>query len=149
MRVSFTKMSETTFKERFFDSGATQTFGKAWEIGQKILGFGWIGEEEIKLDNKKDTPLPRWGIYQKRHSFWKLVDGKRKFFGPIKYIRENFYIPKEPGTGKQPATWNNFKNGMAAWKALTSEEKQEYNIRANKMKLHGVNLFLREWLNSH
>ena len=135
--------------ERLYDLGVQGSFGRPWELGQKVFGYSYYGEEEIKLDNKTDIPLSRWGVYQKRHSFWKIVDGKRKYYGPIKYIRENFYIPKESGTGGQPTTWDNFRNGMTAWRALTSEEKTEYNIRGHKMKLHGVNLFLRNWLKSH
>jgi len=38
---------------------------------------------------------------------------------------------------------------MVAWANLTSEQKAVYNGRDEKIHLHGVNLFLREYLNSN
>lgn len=153
-------MPTTQTKERFLDLGAQKKFGKAWEYGQKIYGQGYYGEIEIELlffgygiqhygldlyglDNK------RWGIYQKRHGNWRLADGTKEYFGPIEYVRENFYIPKQTITEAKTNNWNKFRLGMAAWKLLTNEEKQAYNKEANKLHLHGVNLFLRRWLKSY
>jgi len=135
--------------ERLYDLGVQGNFGRPWELGQKVFGYSYYGEEEIKLDNKTDPPLSRWGVYQRRHSFWKIVDGKRKFFGPIKYIRESFMQNDQHYTPAREANETKFRNGMSAWALLTSEQKTEYNIRGNKIKLHGVNLFLRNWLKSH
>jgi len=125
-------------KERFFDFGVVKKFGIAFEYGQKIYGQGMYGAEEPKIDNQQDTPLERFGIYQRRHNNGKVV-----------YIRENFYIPLNPQSGPQQSWRNTFKSGMEAWALLTDEEKEAYNREANKLHLHGVNLFLKRWLNSY
>jgi len=147
-------------KERFLDFGVTKKFGKGFEYGQKIYGQGFYGEEETEfprfgyglqlygLDLYGDDNL-RWGIYQRRYSHWKLVNGKRKYYGKRTTIRENFMVPKQTITETKTANWNKFKAGMEAWKLLTAEEKQAYNREANKLHLHGVNLFLRRWLRSY
>jgi len=136
-------------KERFFDFGVIKKFGKGWEYGQKIYGQGFYGETEIEMllhgygvqlfgyDLYGINNL-RWGIYQRRHDSGKVI-----------YVRENFYIPKQTWSQAKQDNWDKFANGMAAWKLLTSEEKEAYNREANKLHLHGVNLFLRRWLNSY
>lgn len=146
-------------QERFFDFGAQGTFGKAWEIGQKICGLGHCGEKEIEFlilglgvqqcgNAELGSDNLRWGVYQKRYSHWKLVGGTKKYSGPQKYIREKFYQCLNPQLENQQIWRNVFKSGMAAWKLLTELEKELYNKNAKKYHIHGVNLFLRNWLNS-
>lgn len=136
-------------KERFFDFGVIKKFGRAWEYGQKIYGQGQYGETEIEFllfgygvqlygFSEYGSDNPRWGIYQRRHDNGKVI-----------YVRENFYIPKQTMSEAKQANWDKFKSGMEAWALLTSGEKEEYNKEAHKLKLHGVNLFLRRWLNSY
>jgi len=152
-------MAETTSKERFNDVGISGRFGKAWEIGEKRFGEGHFGEEEIEYllfglgvqqfgNSEFGSDNLRWGLYQKRHSNWKIVDGKRVFFGPVKYIREKFYQCKNRNSPGQQTQRNKFRDGMTAWSGLTEEQKKLYNKNAGKYHMHGVNLFLREWLNS-
>jgi len=152
-------MSLVSSIKRFFELGVVKKFGEAWMYGEKIYGQAIYGNEELEWGMngygfkvygfvEYGSDDRRWGIYQKRHSHWKLVNEKRKCFGPVRFIRMNFMFPKEPGTPGQVANWNKFKDGMAEWKLLTREQKDVYNKNARKYRLHGVNLFLREWLNS-
>lgn len=147
-------------KERFFDGETKGSFGRGWEYGQKIYGQGYYGEEEIEIPlfgygiqlyglYEYGSDNQRWGIYQKRYSHWAIVDGKRKYFGKRKHVRESFYQCVNPQYPDQQNWRNVFKLGMDDWKALTSEKRQAYNKEAHKLKLHGVNLFLRRWLKSY
>jgi hypothetical protein len=142
-------MPKVQSTERFFDFGVIQKFGKPYEYGQKIYGEGHFGEEEIEMlltgygiqlygHDEFGADNFRWGIYQRRHKAGKVI-----------YVRENFYQGWGPGSEAQTATRTNFKNGMDAWKLLTRQERNAYNIRGHKLKIHGVNLFLRNWLKSH
>jgi len=142
-------MAKPTSEERFYDIEARGKFGNPTKYGKRIYGKVKYGEEEKMIIGPDDEPQPRWGIYRRYHSHWKLVDGKRKYFGPWKFSRRIFYIPKEPGTPDQVVNWNKFKEGMVEWKNLTEEIKDWYNKRARKLRLYGVNLFLSEWLNSN
>jgi len=57
-----------------------------------------------------------------------------------------FYMQWAPRTAAQNVASGNFANGMAAWAALTQEQKNEYNLKAKRAHLHGVNLYMREWM---
>ena len=153
-------MSIVESKERFLDFRVSGRFGKAWEYGQKVYGQGHYGEEEIEWDKNEygftiyglteyGSDDKRWGIYQKRHSHRNTGSIPTKYYGPIKYIRQKFYIPKQTITEAKTNNWNKFKSGMEAWQGLTKPEKMAYNKLGNKLHLHGVNLFLRNWLNSN
>ena len=61
-------------------------------------------------------------------------------------FRYPFYMQWAPRTANQKAASGDFADGMAAWAALTQEQKDEYNQKALKMRMHGVNLFMREWM---
>jgi len=69
--------------------------------------------------------------------------------GRTKFYREPYYITKNPRTEPQQ-TWRGvFANAVAAWQALTPEEKNEYNVKAKGKRMSGYNLFLKEYLLSH
>jgi hypothetical protein len=136
-------------KERLFDCGVSGKFGTPYLLGEKMLGYGYLGQQEIQivlcgLDFDESGILllgaddVRWGVYQKRH-------GKHFSY----YVREKFMVPRNPRTEIQQAWRNVFASGMEAWGDLTESERKLYNERGHRLKLHGVNLFLREWLNSH
>lgn len=131
-------MTKVVSTDRFLDFGVRGKFGKALEYGEKIYGQGHYGEEEPKMDTGVGTPINRFGIYQKRFEEGKTI-----------WVREKFYIPSNPQTVPQQNWRTIFANGMAAWGNLTNEQKETYNERAQKYHLHGVNLFLKEWLNSN
>jgi len=65
-----------------------------------------------------------------------------------KQRRRTYFIPVNPKTPRQEAKRAFFKNGMAYWKNLSEEKKQEYNERAKIIKNAwiGYNYFMRLWL---
>lgn len=142
-------MAKKDSLERFADFGVRGLFGTPWQYGERVYEQGTYGLEEIEWDRNEygipqygwhiyGTDDKRWGIYQLRHRL-----GKRIF------VRQQFYIPANPQSGPQQAWRTIFTNGMIAWGLLTQAEKNEYNKRANKYNLHGVNLFMKHYLNSN
>ena len=69
--------------------------------------------------------------------------------GRTKFYREPFYLTKNPRTEAQQANRQKFADAVAAWQGLTSEQKNQYNIKAKGRHMSGYNLFLREYLKSH
>jgi hypothetical protein len=96
-----------------------------------LIGFGVSGKlgEALTTD-----PLNIRGIYQMRMT----KRGKR----PIKM---KFYVPTNPQTVPQEANRTKFAAAMAAWMALTTEQKNVYNARAKKRNMFGWGLFIREY----
>lgn len=122
--------------------------GKAYEYGEAIFGESYYGEEETtKFKNEYGAgeygdifygqTNNIWGLYQRRHS-----NGKQTI------SRLKFYTPTNPKTASQQSWRSNFTAGMTAWGNLTNEQKAVYNERAKAKHLHGVNLYLREYLKS-
>lgn len=102
---------------------------------QFLLGLGMSG----KLGKPGDPdPLNVNGIYQMRMT----KRGKR----PIKM---KFYTPTNPQTPAQQANRAKFAAAVAAWQALTSEEKSVYTERAKKRQMFGWGLFIREYYQSN
>ena len=131
-------MAKVGALERFFDTTAYGRFGVPYKFGERIYGYFRYGREESKLDNRRDTPLSRFGIYQRRTRYNRRI-----------LVRERYYIPSNPRTAPQTAVRNTFANGMSSWASLTQEQKNVYNTRAKEYYMHGVNLYMREWLRSH
>lgn len=112
--------------ERVNDFGLVGKLGLAFTFGEKILGQSYYGDED---DIR--------GIFQRRHSKGKVI-----------YVKERFYIPKNPQTTPQQTWRDKFKDGMTAWANLTDEQKNVYNLQGKRFKKHGVNIFMTEYLNS-
>lgn len=141
-------MTKVGSTERTNDLGLVGGLGKAYQYGEKIYGDVFYGDEEIyPVKSEYGARIYGdffygetgniWGIYQRRHAKGKKI-----------YARLKFYIPSNPQTPTQQIGRNKFKNGMTAWGNFTNEQKNVYNERAKKKHLHGVNLFLREYLKS-
>lgn len=135
--------------ERVYDFGITGKLGRALFYGEKIYGNYNYGEKEYQIDRNEygvrfygnflyGTDDVRTGIYQRRHKRGKVV-----------YARLQFYTPTNPKSVPQQANRTVFGNGMTAWANLTSPQRAEYNERAKRYRFHGVNLFMREYLNSN
>lgn len=93
--------------------------------------FGLSG----KLGKEGDPdPYGVNGIYQMRLTKRGKV--------PVKMV---FYTPTNPNTPAQAATRTKFASAMAAWVALTSEQKASYTMRAKKRNMFGWGLFIREY----
>lgn len=80
-------------------------------------------------------PSPLDGIYQRRHS-------KAGIF----YVKEKFYKPTNPRTPQQQAGRIKFTAGVAAWKALSPQEKEHWLHSKRAKLMTGRNLFLRNFM---
>ena len=78
------------------------------------------------------------GIYQVRHRY-----------GHITPIIMKFYKPPETALRIANPKRATFADGMLAWSNLTNSQKSEYKNRAKIKVMHGVNLFMREYMLSH
>lgn len=101
--------------------------GKPLEYGERIYGDYEYGDYTDK-----------YGIYQVRTRTGHQV-----------VVQEKFYAPANPQTEAQQANRQKMTNGVAAWQALTPEQKEVYNKRAKYKHFSGYNLFLREYLLSN
>jgi len=136
-------------QDRFFDTGARGTFGRAYKFGERRFGRFRYGREEslffIGNDDtgntwhgKDITAIERAGIY------------RRFTQGPTRRIVKNrYYIPSDPQTAGQLARRAVYAEAVSQWQSLTPPQKATYNQRAKGTNLSGYNLFVREWLNSH
>jgi len=61
-------------------------------------------------------------------------------------VKEKYYVPTNPQTPAQQAWRANLADAIAAWKALTPNEKSVYNERTKYKHISGINLFTREYL---
>ena len=163
-------MTKVGAYHRANDCGIFGRLGRGWRYGRKIYGTSRYGKSEQGLKGKEygDDPYGIriygdvfedenkdefgiklygdfdygedkriWGIYQRRHNKGKVV-----------YAKMKFYIPSNPRTVPQQNWRAVFGAGMTAWGNLTNEQKEVYNERAKSLHLHGVNLFMREYLKS-
>jgi len=124
-------------------------FGRFRIYGTGQFGYSVYGEEDIICfpdrykasgQNRKDplAPINFSGIYRTDN-----------VSGYTRYYREPYYITKNPRTIPQQANRQIYADGVAAWQALTENEKATYNIRAKGKKYSGYNLYLKEYLLSH
>lgn len=121
-------MSKVSPFEQPYSVTTRKSLGLPNRLGEHILGWSPLGYFNDKA-----------GIYQSR--------AKPGGIGS-QTIRERFYIPANPQSVAQQNWRDEFKAGMVAWANLTPEQKQAYNEKADPLGLHGVNLFLKEWLSS-
>jgi len=141
-------MQQVESTDRVNDFGLVGTLGRPHEFGQRIHGGYNYGEEEYQIPfnsfgyktygyTKYGADDIRAGVYQRQHHNGKII-----------YRRLKFYTPKNPRTAPQQSWRASFTAGMTAWGNLTDEQKAVYNERVKGKPLHGVNLFLREYLKS-
>ena len=115
------------------------------EVSKKFAlncGYGWgqyglgrYGTEPVKMTIGDESDVELSGIYQRRCGLdWKTT------------TRENFYIPKNPRSDEQNVQRQKMTDGVAAWQALTAEQKEAYNKSAMRKRMSGYNLFLKEYL---
>ncbi len=57
-----------------------------------------------------------------------------------------FYWIPNPRTVSQQANRAKFAAAMAAWSALTSDQKEKYNKRAKSRHIIGYNLYVKEYM---
>src|SRR3972149_5579403 len=128
----------------FVKAGQKLASIKMWKRLGKPNQFGWImfGWSEYGDDN------PMAGVYQGRPRRKTFVTLGEKIPGK----RQNFFMkpawPTNTITAPRTTVRNNFRNGVNAWKDLTTEQKQVYTVRADKKQRQGFCLFMSEYLKS-
>lgn len=78
------------------------------------------------------------GIFQQRH----MKKG-------IDTIKMRAYRSTNPRTDPQQANRSKFADAMAAWMALTDDQKAAYTKRAKRRAMFGWGLFVRDYFQSH
>jgi len=56
------------------------------------------------------------------------------------------YVPSQPNTPAQQAARKKLRDGVAAWQALTDDEKDYYNGLSYPPKMSGYNRFLHYYI---
>lgn len=113
---------------------------------RKRLGAGSeYGFNDLGRSHYQEA-VPMSGTYQRR------VTGYNQYGRNPNRKRTEYYVlmrdctPNNPRTVPQQANRNKFKDAMTAWKALTPEEKRDYNEAATKIGRYGVHLFIKQYM---
>jgi hypothetical protein len=98
--------------------------------------YPFCGSVRKKLGRAGVVGAPEWhGIYQQR----KCKTG-------IETVRMKFYKPTNPNTPAQQHWREKFAQSILAWRALTDDQKKEYNRIAGSLHMSGYNLFQKQYL---
>lgn len=96
-----------------------------------LLAFQVTGKLGIGNTN---VPAPLRGVWQRYHTRKGVISKK---------VADYTFVP---GSSPQTiAARAKFAAAMAAWGALTSDQKKEYNARARQRHMFGWNLYIREY----
>ena len=97
-------------------------------------GLFSFGAYEFGAENEIGRDID--GVYQMRHGVKGPIAVKMRFA----LTREKYPYPD------RVVLWDKMRAGVAAWKNLTTPEKEVYNIRAKGKRLTGYNLFIKEYM---
>jgi len=98
------------------------------------FGLPHFGNYEFGAENEIGRDLD--GVYQMRHCKEGYIPVKMRF----QKTRE------ETPTEARVANWNKYAAGIAAWQALTDEQKAVYNERAKGTNKTGNNIYISEYM---
>ena len=108
-------------------------------LGKDTGRFGLMHFGIYEYGAQNEIGLAHTGVYQMRKCSEGIIPVKMRF----QITRE------ETPTAPRVANWTKFATGVAAWQALTTEQKSVYNERAKSLLMFGFNLFMREYMLSH
>lgn len=74
---------------------------------------------------------------------------KQWYYGKWHISRKQFYRPTDPMSVAQLARRAVMRDGMIAWAGEPTPVKDDYKKRAARLRMHGHNLYMREYLNTH
>lgn len=89
------------------------------------------------------------GTYQRRRPARTVANRKGRPAAEVPFIALRRVKPTNPQTPAQQANRAKFADGMAAWKALTDEEKEPYIKVAKRLKQFPHVYFLKTYLQTH
>jgi len=111
--------------------------GPPVQCGWAMCGWSQCGDSD-----------ENWGVYQQRY---RRLDFWTAGYNP-KGKKENFFMkpawPDNPQLENQQIWRGTFADAIAAWQALTSQQKREYNIIAIRRSRTGYNYFISQYLKS-
>lgn len=106
------------------------------KVGYDTGRFGLLRYGVYEYGAQNEIGLNFTGVYQVRHC------SNGRFVVKMRFQRTR----EETPTPARVAIWAKFAAAMAAWQALTDEEKMPYTLRAKKLKMHAHNLFIKEYM---
>ena len=117
-----------------------------------------IIRKRLGLPNKCGWAVPGWsqcgddndftGVYQQRRRrigcwhAWRIGNPK-----PLNFVMKPAW-PSQPASALRDAQQEKLKTALPMWQALTSAEKDVYNVIATKRSKRGYDLFMRQTLKS-
>lgn len=139
-------MAKVDGVDKLFSALPRGRFGRFTKYGTAQFGFSRYGEDDVYFSRSEfgcsaygggeyGNTILLSGIYQSRNSL-----------AGLSITREKYYIPKNPRSIPQQANRDKYAFGVAAWQALSSAEKEQYNKRVIGLDMSGYNLFLKEYL---
>lgn len=131
-------MTKIAKQDRHFFLEAKKRIGVPRHYGRAILGFSHFGDDDIKIELASGKTQIVSGIYQVRTRYGRRVQ-----------TIEAYRTGGNSHTEAQQSNRLKFAAAVAAWQDLTTEDKQVYNIRSQRLHLFGYSLFLREYMKSH
>lgn len=131
-------MPEIKGIDKLLSFSPSKRCGKHREYGRGMFAFSLFGEEDEFIESSGGKKIYTTGIFRRDN-----------VTGEVKYYREPYYTPKNPRTVSQQNNRQKMTDGVAAWQALTDDQKSQYNKNAIGKRLSGYNLFLKEYLLSH
>lgn len=128
------------FKEKFENVPCmkiTKRLGRPQLFGWVMFGWSLFGDSNEAC-----------GVYQQRrrragnYENWHIADPK-----PLDFFQKPAW-PINPQYENQQIWRGSFADAVAAWQALTAEQKMAYNRAATKMSRCGYHLFISKYLKS-
>lgn len=107
--------------------GARGQLGRPTQLGEHWCGWTYIGDDNDMT-----------GIYQRR---------PRK--GGEMTVKMKHYLPMGAPSSAQSGRRSIFRDGMTAWSALTTSQKEIYNRAKYPKGMTGVCRFMREYMKTH
>jgi hypothetical protein len=142
-------MPEVEFPQSAFSFVATKRLGKPFDYGRGFFADSLFGDESETYTIPVSADMARTGhAVEKTFELRGIFQHKHTLKG-VKLWREPHYAPYNPKTDKQKNWRQVFKDALAAWHALDTDGREFYNLLAKPLQMHGVNYFLRRYLNSH
>ena len=142
-------MPEVVGIEKLLTILPSKRFGKHRCYGRGMYAFSVFGDEDIFLVFLPFGVACFGEVSYGEFLIYSGIYRRDNVTGKVKHYREPYMIPYNPRTEAQQANRQKLADGVVAWKALTPDEKNQYNIKAKGRRMSGYNLFLKEYLLSH
>jgi len=108
-------------------------------------GLGFMVCGRARLGNS----IPGGGIYRRGLSGYNQNTDNPSTRRKTIIVKMREYAPTNPRSIAQQTNRGKFADAIAAWQALTDEQKHDYNQRVKRRGLDGYRLFISEYLKSH